>query len=114
MRLVVKFAGALLEEKATVAALAHQIAALAKQGHEILVVHGGGRIFTGMLQRLGIESKSDCYETRRQICGRITRRKSNGGSAGPSDRSACQTRPRNSRSSRRWAHLHRHAAAAGH
>src|ERR1043166_747640 len=57
MRLVVKFAGALLEEKATVAALAHQIAALAKQGHEILVVHGGGRIFTGMLQRLGIESK---------------------------------------------------------
>lgn len=57
MKLVIKFAGALLEDKATVASLAQQIASLAKQGHEILVVHGGGRIFTGMLRRLGIESK---------------------------------------------------------
>ena len=29
----------------------------AAQGHEILVVHGGGRIFTATLKRLGIESK---------------------------------------------------------
>src|SRR5438309_11590571 len=57
MKLVIKFAGALLEDKITVQLLAGQIASLAKQGHEILVVHGGGRIFTTTLKRLGIESK---------------------------------------------------------
>ena len=57
MKLVIKFAGALLEDEVTVRSLAGQIASLAKQGHEILVVHGGGRIFTTMLKRLGIESK---------------------------------------------------------
>ena len=57
MRIVVKFAGALLEEAATVRSLAQQIAALARQKHEILVVHGGGRIFTNTLKRLGMESK---------------------------------------------------------
>ncbi|HWY42175.1 MAG TPA: acetylglutamate kinase [Candidatus Sulfotelmatobacter sp.] len=56
MRLVIKFAGALLESDSVVHELAAQVAALAKQGHEILVVHGGGRIFTATLKRLGIES----------------------------------------------------------
>jgi acetylglutamate kinase len=55
--MVVKFAGALLEDASTVRALAQQVAALARQKHEILVVHGGGRIFTNTLQRLGIESQ---------------------------------------------------------
>lgn len=57
MKLVIKFAGALLESDSVVRELAAQVAALAKQGHEILVVHGGGRIFTATLKRLGIESK---------------------------------------------------------
>jgi len=57
MRIVIKFAGALLEDAATVRALAQQIAALARHKHEILVVHGGGRIFTNTLKRLGIESR---------------------------------------------------------
>src|SRR5437870_12663804 len=57
MKLVIKFAGALLEDKGTVQSLAGQIASLAKQGHEMLVVHGGGRIFTATLKRMGIESK---------------------------------------------------------
>ena len=57
MRIVVKFAGALLEDAATVRLLAQQIAALARHKHEILVVHGGGRIFTATLKRMGIESK---------------------------------------------------------
>src|SRR5260370_41819994 len=57
MKLVIKFAGALLEDKAAVQSLAEQIASLARSGHEILVVHGGGRIFTATLKRLGIESK---------------------------------------------------------
>jgi acetylglutamate kinase len=57
MKIVIKFAGALLEHRPTVESLAAQVASLAKQGHEILVVHGGGRIFTATLKRLGIESK---------------------------------------------------------
>jgi len=57
MRIVIKFAGALLEDDATVRALARQVAALAQEGHEILVVHGGGRLFTATLKRMAIESK---------------------------------------------------------
>ncbi len=57
MKIVIKFAGALLEDRTTVQALAEQVGSLAAQGHEILVVHGGGRIFTATLKRLGIESK---------------------------------------------------------
>jgi len=57
MRMVIKFAGALLEDDATVRSLARQVAALAQAGYEILVVHGGGRVFTATLKRMGIESK---------------------------------------------------------
>jgi len=57
MRIVIKFAGALLEDDATVRGLAHQVAVLAKEGHEILVVHGGGKLFTATLKRMAIESK---------------------------------------------------------
>jgi acetylglutamate kinase len=56
MRIVIKLAGALLEDDASVRHLARQIAVLAKEGHEILVVHGGGRVFTATLKRMGIES----------------------------------------------------------
>jgi len=57
MRIVIKFAGALLENDALVNSLARQVAELVKEGHEVLVVHGGGRAFTATLKRLGIESK---------------------------------------------------------
>jgi len=57
MKTVIKFAGALLEDDATMRSLARQVAALANEGHEILVVHGGGRAFTEALKRMGIESK---------------------------------------------------------
>jgi acetylglutamate kinase len=57
MKIVIKFAGALLEDDATVRELARQVAALAQDGHQILVVHGGGRLFTATLARMGIESK---------------------------------------------------------
>jgi len=57
MRTVIKFAGALLEDDVTMRALARQIVALAQEGHEILVVHGGGRLFTATLKRMAIESK---------------------------------------------------------
>jgi len=55
MRMVIKFAGALLDRPLD--GLARQVATLARQGHEVLVIHGGGKIFTATLARLGIESK---------------------------------------------------------
>lgn len=57
MRIVIKFAGALLEDAEAVASLTQQVAALARAGHEILVVHGGGRQFTATLKRMGVESR---------------------------------------------------------
>jgi acetylglutamate kinase len=57
MRMVIKIAGALLEREEDVQMLARQIAELARAGHELLVVHGGGRIFTATLARMGIVSK---------------------------------------------------------
>ena len=51
MKTVIKFAGALLEDDATMRSLARQVAVLANEGHEILVVHGGGRAFTEALKR---------------------------------------------------------------
>ncbi|HKN23406.1 MAG TPA: acetylglutamate kinase [Candidatus Acidoferrum sp.] len=57
MRIVIKFAGALLEDTAATASLSQHVANLARHGHEILVIHGGGRLFTATLKRLGIESK---------------------------------------------------------
>ncbi len=57
MRIVIKFAGTLLEDDAALRALARQVAALAQEGHEILVVHGGGKLFTATLKRMAIESK---------------------------------------------------------
>jgi len=57
MRMVVKVAGALLDDAAAMQSLAGQVAQLAREGHEILVVHGGGKIFTATLKRMGIESR---------------------------------------------------------
>jgi len=57
MRMVIKIAGALLERDEDVQVLARQISELARAGHELLVVHGGGRIFTATLARMGIESR---------------------------------------------------------
>ena len=53
--MVIKFAGALFEQPLD--SLARQVAELARDGHELLVVHGGGRIFTSTLARLGIASR---------------------------------------------------------
>jgi len=55
--MVVKVAGALLDDAAAMESLARQVAQLAHQGHEILMVHGGGKIFTATLKRMGIDSR---------------------------------------------------------
>lgn len=57
MRLVVKIAGALLENDGTVRQVARQIVTCAKAGHELLLIHGGGKIFTATLARMGITSR---------------------------------------------------------
>ena len=57
LRFVIKIAGALLEREETVHALARQISELARDGHELLVIHGGGKIFTATLARMGITSQ---------------------------------------------------------
>jgi acetylglutamate kinase len=57
MRLLIKVAGALLENDETVRSIARQVAELARNGHELLVVHGGGKIFTSTLAKMGIESR---------------------------------------------------------
>jgi len=57
MRIVIKFAGAVLEDAEQVAFLSRHVANLARHGHEILVIHGGGRLFTSLLKRMGIESQ---------------------------------------------------------
>jgi acetylglutamate kinase len=57
MRLLIKIAGALLEGEENVQSIARQIAELARAGHEMLIVHGGGKIFTATLARMGIESR---------------------------------------------------------
>src|SRR5712692_6666065 len=57
MKIVIKIAGALLEKDEDVQGIAVQIAALAEAGHSLLVVHGGGRVFTSTLERMGISSR---------------------------------------------------------
>jgi len=57
MRLVVKIAGALLDQPEAVQQIARQVAELAHEGHELLIVHGGGKIFTATLKKMGIESR---------------------------------------------------------
>jgi acetylglutamate kinase len=57
MRLLIKVAGALLEHEESVRSLARQVAELARGGHELLIIHGGGKIFTSTLARMGIESR---------------------------------------------------------
>ncbi|MBI3405121.1 MAG: acetylglutamate kinase, partial [Acidobacteria bacterium] len=57
MRYVVKLAGALLDDPACIDSIAAQVVKLVRQGHQLLVVHGGGKLFTRTLSRMGIESQ---------------------------------------------------------
>ncbi len=70
MRMVVKVAGALLEDPQAVQSIARQVTELAREGHELLVVHGGGKTFTATLKRLGIESR---FVTGLRVTNRETR-----------------------------------------
>ena len=57
MKLLVKLGGTLLDEPESRARLAAQIASARGRGHEVVVVHGGGRQMTRYLAERGIESR---------------------------------------------------------
>lgn len=54
MKLVIKIGGQAAEESARRRSLARQIAELSRRGHQIVVVHGGGKLLTNTLARLGM------------------------------------------------------------
>jgi acetylglutamate kinase len=56
MRIVVKIGGAALEAQDTLHKCAHAVAELAAEGHQVAVVHGGGKALTRTLAQLGKES----------------------------------------------------------
>ncbi|GAC1431751.1 MAG: acetylglutamate kinase [Terriglobales bacterium] len=56
MKIVVKIGGAALEEKSTLNKCAHAVAELARDGHQVTVVHGGGSALTRTLKLLGKQS----------------------------------------------------------
>lgn len=56
MKVLVKLGGTLLDAPETRRSLACQIAAAAAQGHDVVVVHGGGKQMTRYLTERGVES----------------------------------------------------------
>lgn len=57
MRIVVKVAGVLLESEEALKNTSGQIAQLAREGAELLVIHGGGKAFTATLAQMGIPTR---------------------------------------------------------
>ncbi len=57
MRILVKLGGTVLDSEELRASLACQIAAAARGGYEVVVVHGGGKQMTRYLTERGIESR---------------------------------------------------------
>lgn len=57
MRIVVKIGGSAIDEAALLARCAHAVAQLSKEGHQVVLVHGGGKELTRTLKQLGKESE---------------------------------------------------------
>jgi acetylglutamate kinase len=57
LRFTVKLGGSVLDEAATRQAILGQVAELIGQGHEIILVHGGGKSLSRRLAQLGIISR---------------------------------------------------------
>lgn len=57
MKLVIKIGGQALEQRAGRQELARQIAVLRRAGHRVVAVHGGGKLLTATLERLGIPTE---------------------------------------------------------
>jgi len=57
MRVVIKLGGSVLGEMTLRLKLVFQISELRRDGHELVLVHGGGKQIAEMLSRLGIQSR---------------------------------------------------------
>ncbi len=57
MKIIVKIGGAALEDKSTLYKCAHAVVDLARDGHKVAVVHGGGSALTRTLKLLGKQSE---------------------------------------------------------
>ncbi len=57
MKLVIKIGGQAIEDVKLRRALGRQIAELRRSGHQIVVVHGGGKLLTQTLTRLGVSTE---------------------------------------------------------
>src|SRR5438093_7735213 len=57
MRVVIKLGGSILSEMTLRLKLVFQLSELRRDGHELVLVHGGGKQIAEMLARLGIESR---------------------------------------------------------
>ncbi len=57
MTIVVKIGGQAIEDRAQRRAVARQVAELRRARHHVVVVHGGGKLLTQTLQRLGIPTQ---------------------------------------------------------
>ncbi|HYE74401.1 MAG TPA: acetylglutamate kinase [Blastocatellia bacterium] len=57
MRAVIKLGGSVLVDRSLRLSLIYQLSELQRDGHEIVVVHGGGKQIAEMLNKLGIESR---------------------------------------------------------
>lgn len=56
-RVLVKYGGAAMEDSATKQLVCSEVASLARLGLEIVVVHGGGKEISRLLERLGLPSR---------------------------------------------------------
>ena len=57
MKLVIKIGGAALDDKQLVGTFAKTIPSLVREGHKLLIVHGGGGALSRTLKQLGCETK---------------------------------------------------------
>ncbi len=57
MKLLVKLGGTLLDEVETRRRLASEVAGVVRQGHQLVLVHGGGKQMTRFLAEQGVESR---------------------------------------------------------
>jgi acetylglutamate kinase len=56
MKLVIKIGGAALDDKQLVGRFAHTIPSLVREGHQLVIVHGGGAALSRTLKQLGCET----------------------------------------------------------
>ena len=56
MKLVIKIGGAALDDKEVVSTFARTIPNLCREGHKLVIVHGGGAALSRTLKQLGCET----------------------------------------------------------